>query len=119
MKTRLSIVAAAGCALLLAVPLFAGGTNKNAAKAASIKAAWAAETLSGKIITVDPANNLVIVRTSDGIPFDLDVTPHTRINTSDRSVNLKDLIMDLNKQVTVKFIPERRGDVAESIKITG
>jgi hypothetical protein len=118
MKTRLSIVAG-GCALLLAVPLFAGGTNKNAAKAASIRAAWAPETISGKIITVDPGNNLVVIKTADGTPFDLDVTSHTRINTSDRSVALKDLIMDLNKQVSVKFIPERRGDVAESIRITG
>ena len=62
---------------------------------------------------------LVVIKTSDGVPFDFDITPNTRINASDHAVTLKDLMMDLNKQVSVKFVPERRGDVARSIKIDG
>jgi hypothetical protein len=67
---------------------------------------------------VNPAQNLVVVQTPDGVPFDMDVTARTRINAGDRSVALKDLTQDINKPVSVQFVPERRGDVAKSIRIS-
>lgn len=119
MKTRSSVFAAAACALLLAVPLVAAGTSQKAAKNAASQNAWRPETLTGKIVSVDPGANLVVVKTPGGVPFDFDITKHTRIDASSHAVTLKDLMMDLNKQVSVSFVPERRGDVAKSIQING
>jgi hypothetical protein len=123
MKTKLSILATTMCALLV-IPLTAATvpaakTNKNIEKSASLPSAWAPETLSGTILTVDPNKNLVVVKTSDGVPFDMDITAKTRIKSGDRTMALKDLTQDVNKQVSVNFVPERRGDVARTIRIGG
>jgi hypothetical protein len=115
MKIKFSIAAATACALFLTIPLIAA--NKTT-KTAAVSNAWPAETLSGKIIMVNPAQNLVVVQTPDGVPFDMDVTANTRIKAGDRPIALKDLTQDVNKPVSVRFVPERRGDVARSIKIS-
>ena len=83
------------------------------------KTSWPAETLSGSIMMVNPADNLVVVKGPDGVPFDMIVTPRTRITSGQESVGLKNLAKFQNQNASVKFIPERRGDVAESIHIGG
>jgi hypothetical protein len=121
-RLRLAITASA---LMLATPLIAAdgaATNKSktmTTTAARRTAAWQPETLSGTIMKVDPDQNLVVVQTSDGVPFDMVVNAKTRIKSGDRSLTLKDLIRDMNKTVSVTFTPERRGDVAKSIQING
>jgi hypothetical protein len=123
MKTYVSFGAAV-CALLLAMPLAAASgvsekTGKSMTKAAAVQSVWPPETLSGKITMIDPAQRLVIIQTSDGVPFDMVVTPRTRIESGDRATAFKDLTQDINRNVSVSFIPERRGDVATSIQIGG
>lgn len=112
-------LAAVVCALMFTVTLSAAPTNKIAARHSSGPQSWPAETLSGKIMTVDPSTGLVVVKTPDGVPFDFDITSHTRIDTSKGKVTLKDLQTDLNKGVSVKFVPEAKGDIAQSIQING
>ncbi len=68
---------------------------------------------------VDPAHKMVVVQSSDGVPYDLDVTAHTRIRSGDRSIDWSGLSGNVNKSVSVKFVPERKGDVATSIRIGG
>jgi hypothetical protein len=102
-----SLLALSTCALMAAIPL----------TAASVRGNWPPEFLSGKITNVDPDRKMVVVQTPDGIPFDMYVTNKTRIQSGDQSVALKDLAGDMNQSVSVKFVPERRGDVAESIRI--
>ncbi|MGO9257206.1 MAG: hypothetical protein ACLQU1_13010 [Bryobacteraceae bacterium] len=128
MKVDLSFLAGTACALLLAVPLTAANgpaaktnnnTNKNMTAATAIRSAWPPETLSGKISMVDPDRKMVVVETPDGIPFDMVLTARTRIKSGDRAITLKELTGDMNKAVSVKFTPERRGDVARSIEIGG
>lgn len=104
-----SLLALSACALMSAIPL----------TAASMRGNWPPEFLSGKIANVDPARNLVVVQTPEGIPFDMYVTTKTLIQSGDRSIALKDLTQDMNQPVSVKFIPERRGDVAQSIRLNG
>jgi len=94
-------------ALLLAVPSIAAE-----------RAAWPAETLSGTIASVDPGQRLLVVKDSNGVPFDIVVGSHTRIMAADQSLKLKDLDQDVNRSVSVRFVPERRGDVAQSIRIS-
>lgn len=116
MKLSLTLLATAACAVLLASPLAAANTDK-APSHAGVPNAWSPETLSGKIWMVDSAHNLVVVKGPDGVPFDMDVTRRTRIESGDRSVSLKDLEQDKNQQISIHFVPERRGDVAQTIKI--
>lgn len=100
---------------LLALPL-AAATKSATAKAQ--QQAWPAESLTGTIESVDPAQHLVIVE-SDGVPFDMVVGPSTRIQSGDQSVTLGDLGQDVNKSVSVRFVPEARGDVARAIQLQG
>lgn len=120
MKIEFSIATVAACALFLTVPLFAADKiAANKTKTAAIRHDWPQESLSGKIMMVNPAQKLVVIQTPDRVPFDMEVTPKTRIEAGDRSVALKDLMQDVNKPVAVQFVPERRGDVARSIRISG
>jgi len=124
MKVKWSKLAITACALMLAIPLtaaigFAANTSKKMATTASRRTAWKPETLSGKITKVDPDQHLVVVETTDGVPFDMVVTTKTRIKSGDQGITLKDLTRDMNKTVWVTFTPKRRGDVAKSIQING
>jgi hypothetical protein len=124
MKAKYLKMAVTTCALMLAIPLIATdgpekNTNKKMTTTAARRTAWKPETLSGKITKIDPDQNLVVVETSDGVPFDMVVTTKTRIESGDQGITLKDLTRDMNKTVRVTFTPERRGDVAKSIQTNG
>lgn len=121
MKIQLSILTAIACALPLVIPLSAASTpaTKPAKKTAAVRTIWPAETLSGTITMVDPSLKTVVVKTSGGVPFDMVVTRNTRIKLGDRAITLQDLQEDTNKGVSVKFVPERRGDVARTIQLNG
>jgi hypothetical protein len=56
---------------------------------------------------------------SSGVPFDLTITPRTHIESGDRALSFQDLSQYQDKSVSIKFVPERRGDVAQSIRIGG
>lgn len=123
MNAKLTTLATAACALLLAVPAMAANqpaakTNKQTTKTA-VRSAWRPETLSGTIAMVDPARKLVVVTTPDGTPFDMVLTSGTRIKSGDQAITLNQLTGDTDKSVSVRFTPERRGDVARSIQIGG
>ena len=75
-----------------------------------------AESLSGTIWIVDPAEHLVVVR-DNGIPYDFTVTPSTRIESSSGQLSLNQLTSMTSSKITVKFLPERRGDIAQSMMI--
>ena len=108
MRNKLSIAA---CALLLGIPLIA------AEKTAAVRSVWPAETLSGQITMVDPAIKTVVIQTAGGVPFDMVVTRNTRIESGNRAITFQDLQQDMNKAVSVRFVPERRGDVARTIEL--
>jgi len=126
MRGKLSILASAACALLLAIPATASNvsaakTNKKTTQkvttTAAMRSAWPPETLSGKIAMVDPAKKLMVVETPNGVPFDMVVTSKTRIKSGEQSLTLKDLARDKTQTVSVKYVPDRRGDIARSIRI--
>src|ERR1700680_4358423 len=93
-----------------------GVQRTKATVAKTTRIAWLPETLAGKIMTVDPAKKLVIVRGPDGVPFDMLVTPSTRITSGIHRLTLKDLNLNKQKPVSVRFIPKRTGDIARSIR---
>ncbi|HUA20099.1 MAG TPA: hypothetical protein VMB25_15225 [Bryobacteraceae bacterium] len=120
-----NVLGVAACALLLvsAAPASAksaGNAAKSPAAAAKgAREAWPAETLSGKIMAVDPAQDLLIVKGADGVPFDMDVRASTRIRSGNQKLTLKALSSDLKKNVSVHFVPERSGDIARTIQLNG
>jgi hypothetical protein len=123
MNAKLTTLATAACALLLAIPAAAANqpaakTNKQTTRTA-VRSAWRPETLSGKIAMVDPARKIVVVETPDGTPFDMVLTGKTRIKSGDQAITPNQLTGDKDKSVSVRFVPERRGDVARSIQIGG
>ena len=111
MKSKLSILAVAACALWVPFPIRAA--SNNTAKA------WPAETLSGKITMVDPGEKLVVLQTPDGVSYDMVVGAKTRIVSGNQALTLQDLAGDRNQAASVKFTPKGRGDVAQSIQVGG
>jgi len=66
---------------------------------------------------VNPDRKLLVVDGPDQVPFDMVVTAKTHITYDGRAVPLKSLTRYQNQPVSIQFVPERRGDVAESIRI--
>ena len=112
------VLGVAACSLLVAVPLLAANPAKSNSSEKAMQA-WPAETLAGTIMTVDPSQNLVIVKGPDGVPFDMVVSRATRIESGSQHLTLDQLKADTNRNVSVRFVPERSGDVARSIQVTG
>jgi hypothetical protein len=79
---------------------------------------WRPETLSGKITMVDPALKLIVVQDSSGVPFDIKVNGSTHIKSANGMLNLSDLNSHLNRNASVKFVPESRGDIAKTINVS-
>jgi hypothetical protein len=113
-----SVLGIVACAAFLALPLVAG---QNAAPATghSSRSALPAETLSGTITMVDSALHLVVVKDASGVPFDIMVTHNTRIMSGGQRLNLSALNSDINREVTLRFVPEGRGDIARSVQVKG
>lgn len=110
--------------ILLALPATAeesgaATTHKAVTKATTktMQRAWTPQTLSGRIMMVDPAARLVVVKGPDGVPFDIRVTAATHIREGSQTLNLPQLSAQTHKEVSVRFIPERTGDIAQTIRI--
>jgi hypothetical protein len=120
MRSRFSILAMVACGALAAAPLFgADASSATSKKSAAVRSAWSAESLSGTITMGDAARKTVVVQTPGGVPFDMVITRNTRIKSGDRAITLQDLPKDVNRGVSVKFVPERRGDIATTIQLNG
>lgn len=110
-------------ALLWAIPMAATvktGPEVHKPSPVSAKAArsaWPPETLAGRIMTVDASRRLVVVESPDNVPYDMRVSPETRLLLGKQPVKLAALSSDVNRQVTVRFRPERSGDIAQLIQI--
>ncbi len=76
---------------------------------------WAAQDLKGTVSMVDPKMNLVVVRDSSGVPFDIQVARSTRIDSGAQHEELSQLAP--NQSVSVHFVPETNGDIARTIQV--
>jgi hypothetical protein len=112
-----SILIALTAVAMVSIPATCASTTAAKAAKAAQHSPWRPETLSGKITMVDPALHLVVVRDSSGVPFDMVVNRSTHIKSANRALQLKDLNSDLNRNASIKFVPETRGDVAETIDV--
>src|SRR5579872_2605683 len=99
MKYLIPFTLAASTLLLLVLPVAAADkpntdTHKNAT---TVQNAWPAESLSGSIAMVQPDEKLRVVKDANGVPFDLRITPKTRIMAGNQKVTLDKLSQDQNQ----------------------
>jgi hypothetical protein len=99
-------------ALLWVVPMTA--TVKSGK---TVRSAWPPETVSGTIMSVDASKDLVIVKGPDNVPYDIKVGRGTRILSGTQPLRLASLAQEVNQRVSVRFTPERSGDMARLIQI--
>jgi hypothetical protein len=121
MRTRFFLgVYGAACLGMLSLPAVAKDSavpNQNSQ--AEARESWPAETLSGTISLVDPSQHILVVKDNDGVPFDIVIGRSTRIESGNQRLGLAGLSPDVNQQVTVRFVPEGRGDVASVVRLNG
>jgi len=97
----------------------AAPAEKKAAAAEKPKAAFAkAETISGTLQMVVAEKKIVILADSAGTPFNFKVTGATRIKVAGKKAKLNDLASQTSKTASVKFLPTRSGNVAQTIEIS-
>lgn len=113
-----------GLSMVLCVPaLFAATKTTSASAGASTNSAtthqaverWAPQNLNGTVSMVDPTMDLVVVKDSSGVPFDITVSRRTRIDKGTTREQLAQLTP--KESVSVHYVPESRGDIARTIEI--
>ncbi len=114
----ITMLGLATCVLLPAQSIAASKAADKTTHAKAERTSWPTETLSGTIMMTDPGQKLLIVQTKGGTPFDFEVTPATRIESNGQTLTFQDLANDTNKNISVRFVPERKGDVARSVHLT-
>jgi hypothetical protein len=75
------------------------------------------ETISGTISVVAADKKLVAITGSGGVPYNFKVTGSTRIKVGGKKAKLADLEGQSGKSASVKFLPLRSGNVAQSIEV--
>lgn len=112
-----------GLSMILCVPaLFAATKTASTSAGASTTSAahpaiqrWAPQNLNGTVSMVDPKMDLVVVKDSSGVPFDITVSRNTRIDKGTTPEQLAQLTP--KEMVSVHYVPEARGDIARTIEI--
>jgi hypothetical protein len=66
---------------------------------------------------VDTGKRLVVMKTSDGTPFDFKTTG-ARIQVHGKRATLAGSSANLHKSVRVTFVPRVSGDLAETINVS-
>jgi hypothetical protein len=116
-------LAGLSCCALLVIPAAAANKRVTATTETPNNSAtqniWPAESISGTIIAVDPNQKRIVIEGPDNVPFDMVVTPRTQIRSGSQTLKLEGLSQYENRNASIHFIPERRGDIAESIRISG
>jgi hypothetical protein len=75
------------------------------------------ETISGTITAVHKENQLLILTSSSGIPYNFKLTRSSRIEIGGQKGKFDDLANQTGKQASVEFLPLRGGNVARSVKV--
>jgi hypothetical protein len=75
------------------------------------------ETISGTIQMVATDQKLVVLTSSSGTSYNFKVTGATRIKVAGKKAKLDELAAQANKSASVKFLPLRTGNLAQSIEV--
>jgi hypothetical protein len=75
------------------------------------------ETISGTIQMVATDKKLVLLTSSSGTSYNFKVTGATRIKVAGKKAKLDELAAQAGKSASVKFLPLRTGNLAQSIEV--
>lgn len=75
------------------------------------------ETIAGTLQMVAMDKKIVVVADATGTPFNFKVTGATRIKVAGKKAKLGELAGQTGKSASVKFLPLRSGNVAQSIEV--
>ena len=103
---------AIGLSTILGFPVLMAATKTTSRPA---EQRWAAQNLNGTVQMVDPSADLLVIRDSSGVPFDIKVRPSTRIETGTTREALSQLTP--KESVSVHYIPESNGDIGRTIQV--
>lgn len=78
-----------------------------------------AESISGKIQMVVPDQNLVVISGPNSVPYDLKITPKTVIVVGEKRGTIQSLGDQIGKTASVGFVPQRDGNYADRVEVTG
>lgn len=113
-KALLSILAVIVLAVFAAAVVVAQeAAQKPEAAAPAVKA----ETVSGTLAMVVTDKKLVVLTGTGGVPYNFKVTGSTRIKVDGKKAKLDELAGLGKRAVTVKFLPVRAGNIAQSIEV--
>ena len=102
-----------------AAPAKEAPAEKKEAAAEKPKAEFAkAETISGTLQMVVADKKILVLADSSGTPFNFKVTGATRIKVAGKKAKLDELASQTNKAASIKFLPTRSGNVAQTIEIS-
>jgi hypothetical protein len=76
------------------------------------------ETVSGTLTMVDPSQDLVFIRDAANTPFSFKVTKKTKIELNHAKAELSELAQQVQKSVTVTFVPMSQGNFAKHIQVS-
>lgn len=112
--------------LLLIVPvaLLLGVQTAPAQQGAtsSVEANWnnfRRETLSGTISMVEPGTRAVFVTGTDNVSYKFLVTSKTKIEVGGTASSIDALAGQTGQQVTITFVARAKGNMAQSITVSG
>lgn len=125
-KSMLSILSICLFVCMGAIDVAAQEAGKAAEKAQptaaperKAKAAFGkAETISGTISIVDKDKKLMVLTGPGGVPYNFKITRSTRIKIAGQKAKLDDLAGQTSKQASVKFLPLRTGNAAQSVEVS-
>ena len=102
-----------------AAPAKEASAEKKEAAAEKPKAEFAkAETISGTLQMVVADKKILVLTDSSGTPFNFKVTGATRIKVAGKKAKLDELASQTNKAASIKFLPTRSGNVAQTVEIS-
>lgn len=77
-----------------------------------------AETISGTLSMVVADKKLVVLTGAQGVTYNFKVTGATRITVGGQKAKFDELAAQTKKSASVKFLPLRSGNVAQSIEVS-
>jgi hypothetical protein len=77
------------------------------------------EQISGTISFVGPSDKEITLMGANGTPYDFNVTRSTKVDVGGQKVGPTTLTSEYNKPATVRFVPTARGNLAQTLEITG
>lgn len=75
------------------------------------------ETISGTLTIVSAENKVIYVKSAEGITYDFQIGPATKITAADQKLKLSDLTGDVGKSIEVVFRPLKTGNTAITVEL--